>query len=245
MRLKNKVIVVTGGNGLLGKAYINKITEDGGLAVNADINSGIDLSNFQHTLDITSEESIKLLIKNISEKYGQIHGWVNNAYPKTKDWGIKFEDEPFSSWRQNIDMHLNGYVLCCKLVSEHMKIFNNGSIINLASIYGMQGPDFTVYDGTNMGNPAGYSAIKGGIINFTKYLASYYGKYNIRVNCVSPGGIFDNQNEIFVANFSKKTPLKRMGNPDDVSPAISFLLSDESKYITGHNLVVDGGWSII
>lgn len=244
-RLKDKVIVVTGGSGLLGKAYLAKITSEGGIGINADINTGINLNEKQHTLDITNEESVSLLIKNVTEKFGQIHGWVNNAYPRTKDWGTKFEDEPFSSWRQNIDMHLNGYVLCCKLISEHMKQFKGGSIINLASIYGMQGPDFTVYEGTNMGSAAGYSAIKGGIINFTKYLASYYGQYNIRVNCISPGGIFDNQNEIFVNNFSKKTPLKRMGNPDDIAPAVSFLLSDEAKYITGHNLVVDGGWSIV
>ncbi len=244
-KLKDKVIIVTGGSGLLGKAYIDKIKSEGGIAINADIAVDVDLSKNTHTLDITNEESVIEIIKNVSEKFGQIHGWVNNAYPRTKDWGIKFEDEPFSSWRQNIDMHLNGYVLCCKLIIEHMKQFNYGSIINLSSIYGIQGPDFTVYEGTSMGNPAGYAAIKGALINFTKYLASYYGKDGIRVNCVSPGGIFDNQNPIFVNNFNKKVPLKRMGSADDIAPAIAFLLSDEAKYITGHNLVVDGGWSIV
>lgn len=244
MRLKGKTIIVTGGSGLLGKAYISQLKSDGGTVINADINVDINLDEYTHTLDINSEASVELLIANVTNKFGKIHGWVNNAYPRTKDWGIKFEDEPFSSWRQNIDMHLNGYVLCCKLVSEHMKK-DGGSIVNLASIYGILGPDFTVYEGTQMTNPAGYAAIKGAIINFTKYLASYYGKYNIRVNCVSPGGIFDNQNKIFVDHFCKKTPLKRMGNPDDIAPAVSFLLSDDAKYITGHNLVVDGGWSII
>lgn len=245
MRLKDKVIIVTGGSGLLGKAYLQHIISEGGIAINADLTAPIDLKDYKHTIDITNEESINLLIKNVSKNFGAIHGWVNNAYPRTKDWGVKFEDEPFSSWRQNIDMHLNGYVLCCKLISEYFKINNGGSIVNLSSIYGIQAPDFTVYEGTDMGSAAGYSAIKGGIINFTKYLAAYYGKYNIRVNCVSPGGIFDNQNELFVNNFANKTPLKRMGMPSDVAPSVSFLLSDEAKYITGHNLVVDGGWSIV
>lgn len=244
MRLKDKIIIITGGSGLLGKAYLDNIKKEGAIGINADIRIETNLNQHLHHIDISNEESVALLIKNVVKEYGQINGWVNNAYPRTKDWGVKFEEEPFSSWRENIDMHLNGYVLCCKLISEHMKK-NGGSIVNLASIYGILGPDFTVYKGTQMGNPAGYAAIKGAIINFTKYLASYYGKYNIRVNCISPGGIFDNQNEIFVNNFSEKTPLKRMGLPDDIAPAISFLLSDEAKYITGHNLIIDGGWSIV
>jgi NAD(P)-dependent dehydrogenase (short-subunit alcohol dehydrogenase family) len=93
--------------------------------------------------------------------------------------------------------------------------------------------------------PAAYSAIKGGLINFTKYLASYTGKYKVRVNCVSPGGIFDNQPKSFVTNYEKKVPLQRLGTPGDIAPAIAFLLSDESLYITGHNLVIDGGWTAI
>jgi NAD(P)-dependent dehydrogenase (short-subunit alcohol dehydrogenase family) len=93
--------------------------------------------------------------------------------------------------------------------------------------------------------PAAYSAIKGGVVNFSRYLASYYGPHGIRINCVSPGGIFDNQNEVFVSQYEKKVPLRRMGLPDDISPAISFLLSDESKYITGQNLIIDGGWTAI
>ena len=120
-----------------------------------------------------------------------------------------------------------------------------GSVVNIASTYGIVAPDFTIYDGTEMTSPAAYAAIKGGIINMTKYFASYLGKHNVRFNCVSPGGIFDNQNPIFVANYEKKVPLKRMGKPVDIAPSISFLLSDDAGYITGHNLVVDGGWTII
>jgi NAD(P)-dependent dehydrogenase (short-subunit alcohol dehydrogenase family) len=122
---------------------------------------------------------------------------------------------------------------------------NSGSIVNIGSIYGSVGPDFNVYENTNLTMPAAYSAIKGGVINFSKYLASYYGKNNIRVNCVSPGGIFDHQPIEFVRNYESKVPMKRMGKPDDISPAVSFLLSDDSTYITGQNLIIDGGWTAI
>ena len=125
-----------------------------------------------------------------------------------------------------------------------MKVNNSGSIVNMTSIYGMIGPDFSIPESTEMTMPAAYSAIKGGLLNFTKYLASYFGKCNIRVNSVSPGGIFNNQNEKFVKNYSKKL-LGRMGDPKEISPAVVFLLSDDSSYITGHNLVVDGGYTTL
>ena len=102
-----------------------------------------------------------------------------------------------------------------------------------------------LYENTNLHTAAPYSAIKGGIINFTKYLASYFGRKGVRINCVSPGGVFDNQDPIFVSNYEKKVPMGRMANPDDISPSVSFLLSDDAKYITGQNLIVDGGWTII
>jgi NAD(P)-dependent dehydrogenase (short-subunit alcohol dehydrogenase family) len=126
-----------------------------------------------------------------------------------------------------------------------MKVQQFGSIVNLSSIYGTVGPDFTIYEGTNMTMPAAYSAIKGGIVNFSRYLASYYGPYGIRVNCVSPGGILDQQDELFVKQYEKKVPMRRMGLPEDIAPSISFLLSDETKYITGQNLIIDGGWTSI
>jgi NAD(P)-dependent dehydrogenase (short-subunit alcohol dehydrogenase family) len=126
-----------------------------------------------------------------------------------------------------------------------MKKQQSGSLINMTSIYGINGPDFSIYQGTPMLNEGAYAAIKGGLINLTRYLAAFYGPYNVRVNCVSPGGIFDNQNPVFVRNYENKVPMRRLGNPDDIAPSISFLLSDGARYITGHNLVVDGGWTSI
>jgi NAD(P)-dependent dehydrogenase (short-subunit alcohol dehydrogenase family) len=242
--IKDKVIVVTGGNGLLGKEMVSTFREYGAITISVDLNfdkKGQD----DYVMDITNEDSVKSVVNSIVEKYSKIDGWVNNAYPRTSDWGTKFENILFDSWRKNVDMHLNGYFLCCQVVLEIMKKNRNGSLINMSSIYGHLAPDFTIYDGTNMTMPAAYSAIKGGLTNLTRYLASYYGKFQIRVNTVSPGGIFDNQPEEFVNNYNKKVPMKRMGNPKDIVSAVYFLLSNESAYITGQNLSVDGGWSAI
>lgn len=242
--IKDKVIVVTGGNGLLGKQMVSTFRNQGAIVIAADIYFE-EKSQDDLKLDITDENSVKNGVAAIVSKYKRIDCWVNNAYPRTKDWGAKFEAIPIESWRKNVDMHLNGYFMCCQVVLEQMKKQEFGSLINMSSIYGIVGPDFTVYEGTEMTMPAAYAAIKGGLNNFTRYLASYYGPYQIRVNTVSPGGIFDNQPELFVNNYKRKVPLKRMGSPKDIVSAVNFLLADESSYITGHNLVIDGGWSII
>jgi NAD(P)-dependent dehydrogenase (short-subunit alcohol dehydrogenase family) len=242
--IKNKIIVVTGGNGLLGKQMITTFRENGAIAISVDINFD-QQGEYDFVMDITNENSVNSVVFSIVKKYNKIDGWVNNAYPRTSDWGNKFENIVFESWRKNIDMHLNGYFLCCQVVLNQMKKQGSGSLINMSSIYGLIGPDFTIYDGTEMTMPAAYSAIKGGLNNLTRYLASYYGKYQVRINTISPGGIYDNQPESFVNNYNNKVPLKRMGMPKDIVSAVFYLLTDESSYVTGHNLVVDGGWSII
>ena len=242
--IKDKVIVVTGGNGLLGKQMVSTLREQDALVIAADIYFET-LGPDDIIIDISDEYSVKNGVAAIVEKYNRIDGWVNNAYPRTKDWGAKFENIHLESWRKNVDMHLNGYFLCCQVALAQMKIQESGSLINMSSIYGLVGPDFTIYEGTDMTTPAAYSAIKGGLNNFTRYLASYFGKYQVRINTVSPGGIFDNQPESFIKNYNRKVPMKRMGSPKDIVSAVYYLLSDESGYITGHNLVVDGGWSII
>src|SRR5690606_28354956 len=123
----------------------------------------------------------------------------------------------------------------------------SGSVVNIASIYGVVGNDFSLYEEYNGTSPAAYSAIKGGIVNFTRYLASYYGRYNIRVNCMSPGGVLDklNQHPSFIKRYSLRSPLTRLGEPYEMAAPISFLLSDDASFITGHNLLVDGGWTCI
>ncbi|MGB1296259.1 MAG: oxidoreductase [Flavobacteriales bacterium] len=240
--LENKIIIVTGGSGLLGSEMLKNITEKGGKAINADINLKTDLSKGEVFLDITSQESVKTMLKEVESHFGQIDGLVNNAYPRTKDWGNHFEDIEFESWSKNVDFQMNSVFLMCQKVMPYLKK-SKGSIVNIASIYGVVGPDFAVYDNTTMTMPAAYSAIKGGVINFSRYLASFYGKDGVRVNVVSPGGIFDHQNETFVNKYNSMVPMQRMGLPEDIAPSVSFLLSEDAKYITGQNLVVDGGWT--
>jgi NAD(P)-dependent dehydrogenase (short-subunit alcohol dehydrogenase family) len=244
-RLTNKVIVITGGNGLIGGAILKYLIQEGAIAINAEINVENDLSNREFNCDITKEESVQKLIETVLVEYGHIDGWVNNAYPRTPDWGNRFEEIPTESWKINVDYQLNSLFMCCQQVLKVMKQQRAGSIVNISSIYGVIGPDFTVYEGTEITMPAAYSAIKGGIINFSRYLASYYGPHGVRVNCVSPGGIFNDQDPLFVKHYEAKVPLKRMGLPSDISPAVGFLLSDEASYITGHNMMVDGGWTAI
>jgi NAD(P)-dependent dehydrogenase (short-subunit alcohol dehydrogenase family) len=244
-KLKNKIVVVTGGSGLLGKALIHHLKELGAIVINLDlILDGSETENNIHC-DVTNELSVEQTINKIVQKHGKIDGWINNAYPRTSDWGNKFEEISLESWRTNVDLQLNSVFLCCQKVLKVMKIQEFGSIVNIASIYGINAPDFSIYNGTQMTMPAAYSAIKGGVINFTKYLASYFGPTGIRINSVSPGGVYSNQNELFVKQYESKVPLKRMAHPTDIAPSISFLISDEAGYITGHNLIVDGGWTII
>lgn len=245
MNLKNKIIIITGGSGLLGKEIIKRLLDNDATVINFDINSSSCINSEFINCNITDEYSIKKSISSVIKKYGRIDGLVNNAYPRTNDWGVKFEDIKFDSWKKNIDFQLNSYFFMSQQVSKYMVQKKSGSIINIASIYGSVGPDFTIYENTEMTLPAAYSAIKGGIINFTRYLASYFGKYNINVNCISPGGIYDNQNSAFVENYNKKVPMKRMGTPKDIAPSVIFLLSDQAKYITGQNLIIDGGWTAI
>jgi len=244
-RLDNKIIIVTGGNGLLGSAIVANIREEGAFCINLDINhdTSSDLSSIW--CDITDTNSINGTIELIINKFNRIDGLVNNAYPRTEDWGIKFENIDYKSWKFNVDWQLNSHFYITQEVSKYMVNQRSGSIVNMASIYGIVGPDFTVYEGTEMTMPAAYSAIKGAIINFSRYLAAYLGPSGVRVNTVSPGGIFDNQNLLFVNNYNKKVPLRRMGYPKDISPSVSFLLSNESNYITGQNLIIDGGWTSI
>ena len=244
-RLKNKIIVVTGGSGLLGKEFIKNIKSEGGIPVNADINVDTNLDKNQINMDITSQQSVDNTVEILLDYFGHIDGLVNNAYPRTKDWGASFESIPLDSWRKNVDFQLNSYFYLTQKLLPVMIERKMGSIIFIASIYGVVGNDFTIYEGTDLEPPAAYSAVKGGLINFSKFLASKYGKCNIRVNCVSPGGIFDSQPTSFVDNYEKKVPMKRMGTPQDISPAVTFLLSEDAGYVTGQNLVVDGGWTSI
>jgi NAD(P)-dependent dehydrogenase (short-subunit alcohol dehydrogenase family) len=248
-RLDGKNVMITGGLGLIGTEITKALVEFGARVFVADTNKekAADISKHPSIkfvqMDITDESSVDNAIKVVIADCGRIDVLINSAYPRTADWGVKFEKVLFDSWKKNINDQLGGYFLCCQRIAEQMKHNNGGSIINISSIYGVVAPDFSIYEGTEMTMPAAYSAIKGGAIAFTRYLATYYAKDNIRANSVSPGGIFDNQPPAFVEKYCRQTPLDRMGNPEDIVGAVVFLASDASSYVTGLNLMVDGGWT--
>lgn len=255
--LKDKTIIITGGAGLLGTEFSKICAKCDANVVIVDIDErGSDLAErikkeakkdkvmFQRC-DITNTNDILNLIDMTLNTFEKIDALVNNAYPRNKNYGRKFEDVSYEDFCENINMHLGGYFLVTKEISKVMMRQNCGNIINMSSIYGFSAPKFEIYEGTDMTMPVEYAAIKGGILNLTKYLSSYLGKYNIRVNAISPGGVFNNQPKSFVKRYSEKVVLgKRMADTDDIVGVLIFLLSDASKYITGQNIVVDGGWSL-
>ena len=245
MILEEKVIIVTGGEGLIGRAIVRDIRNKGGIAINADITfEKTDWERYELKLDITAEESILEGFKSVFDRFGRIDGLVNNAYPRTKDFGDHFETMKLETWNKNVEYQMSSTFLCIQKILPFLRK-SKGSIVNIGSIYGVVGNDLSIYEHTNINPVAPYSAIKGGIVNLTRYLAAFYGSEEIRVNVVSPGGIFNNEHPTFVENYEKKVPLKRMGQPEDIAPTVSFLLSKEAAYITGQNIMVDGGWTCI
>ena len=247
--LSNKIVIVTGANGLIGKEIVHELEEHAATIIAADIafeTEVIDEKKSTFKLDLSDNTSIDSLVEFAMDNYGRIDGLINAAYPRTKDWGkYKFEDTPFTHWKKNVELQLNSVFYLDQQVLKVMEAQKFGSIVNFGSIYGIVGNDFTIYEDYGGTSPAEYCAVKGGIINFTRYLASYFGKYNVRVNCVCPGGIWDNQREEFVRNYNHRCPMKRMGNPDDIAPLCLFLISDGAKYITGKIIASDGGWTAI
>lgn len=255
--LKDKTVVITGGVGLIGEAFSRACSMSGANVAIVDIDEqkanelieemrkeGIENVIFQHC-DITNLQDIQNMTNVVLAKFRGIDALVNNAYPRNKNYGRKFEEVTYEDFCENVNMHLGGYFLMAKEISKVMIKQNHGTIVNMGSHYGFAAPRFEVYEGTKMTMPVEYAAIKGGIINLTRYLASHLGKYNVRVNTLSPGGVFDNQPESFVRKYSERVLLgPRMANVDDLTGVLLFLLSDASKYITGQNIVVDGGWTL-
>jgi NAD(P)-dependent dehydrogenase (short-subunit alcohol dehydrogenase family) len=217
---------------------------DAATEVANDINKRFDgnLAN-PIELDITSKKSIQKAIEVIDSNFGKIDALVNNAYPKNKNYGRKFEDVQYEDFCENLNIHLGGYFLTIQTFAQYFKKQQYGNIITVSSIYGVIAPRFEIYNGLDMTMPVEYAVIKSALINLNRYLLRYFDGDNIRFNCLSPGGIFDNQPEQFVQNYSKFTQSKKMLVPDDVVGTLLFLLSDYSKYINGQNLIIDDGWS--
>ncbi len=269
MILQDKVVVVTGGAGLIGKGCIESIVQHGGIGVIADINleaakaakqticekltnsSSQQLASDISTridcvmLDITSKTSFEQAIETIHTHYGKIDALVNNAYPRTAMWGKKnFFEVEYEDFCANINLQMGGYFLSSQQFAKYFKKQGFGNIISMSSIQGVYAPKFDTYIGTQMDSPIEYSMIKAGICHMTRYMAKYLANTGIRANAIAPGGILDNQPQSFLARYRKHCTSKGMLDPQDLSGTLIFLLSDASLYINGQVIVVDDGWGL-
>lgn len=255
--LKNKVVVITGGAGLIGKEFVKAVVENNGKAVIADINEDfgrkvqenlskeLNTSNIDFVkLDITSKESLNSCLDYLDNKYKRIDALVNNAYPKSKNYGKHFFDVEYGDFVENLGLNLGGYFTASQQFALYFQKQGYGNIINISSIYGVVAPKFGIYENTTMTMPVEYAAIKSGLIHLTKYMAKYFKGMNINVNALSPGGIFDNQPEAFLAKYKEKCLNKGMLDNSDLKGTLVYLLSDMSKYVNGQNIVVDDGFSL-
>ena len=255
--LKNKKAFIVGGEGLIGKEITKAISSFGAKTIVLDLTvedrGEIDNISFKY-FDCSDLENIETALKDVIKEFGCPDIFINCSYPRTEDWGqSSFQGNTLKSFRKNVDIHMNSYAWLAKIVADELsKQDCGGSIIQFGSIYGVLGQDLTVYEGTDMKENMTYATIKGGITNLTRQMASYYGKYNIRVNTICPGGILghvagksDKQNPKFVDQYSNRTPLKRLGKPDEIASTVLFLASDAASYITGSTIMVDGGWTAV
>ena len=262
--IKNRNIVITGSSGLLGSQYANTLSAAGANVILVDLDSAKNkkLENSlikkygtrarSYTTDISNIQEVKKLAKNVLSDFKKIDGLINNAAYTSK--GAKaesakpygsFENFPIKIWQKSIDINLTGVFFCSQVFGKIMVKQGKGVIVNIASTYGLVGADQRIYGKSGLNLPISYAATKGAVVNLTKYLAAYWSGKSIRVNTLSPGGVRDTtyQDKKFIKKYSEKTILGRMARKDEYNGAMLFLISDASSYMTGANLIVDGGWT--
>ncbi len=261
--LENKVAVVTGALGFLGSNHCRALAEAGAAVIVADIDDeksksfACELGNSSLGIgaDISSYESVKALKESVLDTFGRVDVLVNNAAindmfenPAAGLEQSAFENYPLELWKKSLEVNITGTFICSQIIGTAMSKAGSGSIINIASTYGIVAPDQSLYVDESgrqtFYKSAAYPVTKGAVISFTRFLAAYWGNKGVRVNCLSPGGVENKQETFFIKNYSERTPLGRMATPGDYKGAIVFLASDASSYMTGANLVVDGGWTI-
>lgn len=264
--LAGRVAIITGGAGLLGRQHARAIAGAGGHVVLADvlgddgrraadaIQAACGTEAIAVEVDVTSKAGVEAMAQTVLERFGRIDILINNAAMTVKgggqsrDYFARFEDYPLDLWEAALRVNLTGTFLCCQAIGRRMAAQGRGVILNIASDVGTISPDHRIYDGVTsphtglpFNTPASYATAKAGVINLTRYLATYWAPQGIRVNALSPGGVFADHDPNFVRNLTDRIPLGRMAGVDDYQGAILFLVSDASSYMTGANLVVDGG----
>ena len=258
LRFDKKIAVVTGATGHIGRAFCEEFAELGGTCLLVD-RDGVELEKLMVSLrkingsnhsyfvpDLINASSRSEMLKEIQDQFDRIDVLVNNAAytgdSNLNGWAVAFEDQSMDAWQSAMEVNLAAAFHLTQGLLPLLKKGMGPSVINIASIYGLVGPDMRLYKGTSMGNPLAYAASKGGLLQMTKWLASVLAP-DVRVNAVSPGGIFRGQPEAFVQRYIGKTPLGRMATEIDVVGSMIFLASDLASYLTGQNIVVDGGFT--
>ena len=264
--LKNKKIIITGGLGLLGISLVEKLAKDGAELIILDLKSTNFLKKIKDynfiknnlnyfKCDVSEKKQLLKVKKKIFDKFNRVDVLINAAAlndaieNKTKIKSSRFENYSLNDWNRSIKANLTSIFLCCQIFGVKMAKQKKGSIINIASTYGIVAPDQKIYLNKNSKqifykNPS-YSTTKSGVISLTRYLASYWGEVGVRVNSISPGGIQNKQNKNFIKKYSSKTLLKRMAMPHEIYGAVKLLCTEDSSYMTGSNIIVDGGWTAI
>jgi len=267
--LDKKIVLVVGGRGYLGRDFCEHFKKQNAIVVSADlgvVSKAASKSDYVHTqkgiiqidIDVTNKDSVSNVVNYIVNEYGRIDVLVFSVTAKPKDFYLPYTECSLEGWQSVISAELDGVFLLTQEVGRVMEKQKSGSIILMSSIYGVVGNDQRIYEGANLDSlyadskteqkqifsHSVYPVVKGGLISLTRYLAAYWGSSNIRVNCISPGGVVhEGENETFVKKYSAKVPLGRKAEVNEISSAVIYLSSDESGYITGQNFIVDGGWT--
>jgi NAD(P)-dependent dehydrogenase (short-subunit alcohol dehydrogenase family) len=256
--LNGKVALVTGAANILGPEFVDALAQYGANVALIDVNAervnevakqikeARGVESLAYALDVTDQEAVINAVADINKKLGNIDILVAAAAAKTDNYFTESPGYPLEDWKRVIDVNLGGPFIAAEAVLPNFLKAGKGTIVNIASIYGVVGPDQRVYEGSDylggkINTPPPYSASKAGVIGLTKYYATTLARHGIRVNSITPGGVESGQNEEFVRRYSERIPLQRMANRTELQGALLFLASDASSYITGQNIVVDGG----
>lgn len=252
--LEDKYVVIFGGDGVIGRDLTVSALKNAARvvvasrSVNDTMYSSIEENHRSKlhlaSVDVTNPESVHEFFKEYGSSGQRIDAVVNCTYPRSENYGARFEDVDFNAFSENIRLHLGGAFIVCQKAAAYFEQHDRGNIINFASIYGLMTPVFEIYEGTSMTKEVEYIMSKSAIIHFTKYLAKYLKGKNIRVNCISPGGIFNDESPIFVEKYNALCLNKGMLDAKDIAGAFLFLVSDLSRHINGQNIVVDDGFSL-
>lgn len=256
--LTGRIAIVTGGAGLLASEHATALGTHGATVMLTDVNkekcdeavAALQSNNIKAIskyCDVTSAESWKQLLQDVMNEFGKVDILINNAgftnQSRSANFDASFENFPLEDWNAIMNVNLTGTFLGCQVIGKQMLQQGKGAIINMASLYGVVSPNHRIYPGTGITQPVAYSVSKHGVIGLTKYLATLWADKGVRVNALTPGGIYNNHQGLFLERFQQLNPVGRMSNKDELRGAVVYLASDASSHVVGHNLVVDGGWT--